>query len=460
MTSSSNSAIDARNGSGAAEKQIGFASVLMMTVGFSVGPYVFSLLGIGVAMTGTSAWLAMVVTMAVGLFQVLPWCFAGSVLRAPGADYQLTSVLLSRKAGGMVVWCFPIMTLASASMTASLAMYIIELFTDSQTVANFCAVGLVAIVFVVNLFGIGPSSNAQNWMTVLLFAAVIVFAGYLCLNLKPGIAVPSDPMWMTGGPWGFFMAMNLFTFFASYHTNTFSIGAYAKNPFRDVPASITLTSIIIMVFYGFLSFAAIGAAGFDGIVGITITFIARNVMPMPVFVLFMILAPLLSIFTSVNASLVTAGKVVEQGAIDGWFPKFIAKKNRFGVPALSLTVILLVMTLPTVFNYDIMHIVSNCIFMINIVLVITLLALWQLPKRFPEEWKRSKWHVPNPVFYLSVILCFVIKMFFVVISASNLTPFAVVVSLAALVLAGAISFFRYKRGYVPDDAPLPDDLLE
>jgi APA family basic amino acid/polyamine antiporter len=380
-------------------------------------------------------------------------------MTAPGADYQLASVLLSRRAGGVILWCFPIMTLASASVTASLAMYILEMFTNNQIVANFIAVGLVVLFYIINLYGIGGSAKTQNLMTILLIAAVVVFAVYSATNLKPDTAVPSDPMWMTHGTWGFFGAMNLFTFFASYHTNTISLGAHASKPLRDVPKAIALTSLIIIVFYGFLSFVVVGAAGFEGIVGITVTAIAQKLMPMPIFIAFMILAPLLSIFTSVNASLVTAGKVIEQGANEGWFPKSIAKKNRRNVSYLSMLVILLVMTLPTVFNYDIMHIVSNCILMINIVLIITLLAIWQLPKKFPEEWKRSKWHVPNWLFYLSVIVCFATKMFFVYVSANQLTTLTVIISLGLLVLAGVIALIRYQKGCVTD-APQADSASE
>jgi L-asparagine transporter-like permease len=137
----------------------------------------------------------------------------------------------------------------------------------------------------------------------------------------------------------------------------------------------------------------------------------------------------------------------------------IAKENKNGVPYRSMLVVLLICTLPTAFNYDIMHIVSNTNLLINTVLVITLIAFWQLPNKFPEEWKRSRIHVPIWVFRLFILLCFGLKMFFLIISASNLTTPAIVLSLGLLVVAGAIAIIRYKRGCVPDQ-PLPDDMTE
>jgi APA family basic amino acid/polyamine antiporter len=423
----------------------------MMTLGFSVGPYVFSLLGIGVAITGTSAWLAMIVAMILGLLQVLPWCFAASTLRLPGHDYQIASTLLNRLASGIWVWCFPIMNVAIASLTASLAMYIVEIFTDNLLVANLTAVAIVVLFYLMNLRGVGTSAKVQDWLTYLLLISVVIFAVYSCVNITPGVATPSDPMWMTGGVMGFFGAMNLFTFFSSYHTCAIALGNDAKNPYRDLPRSIALTSIVIMVLYGFLAFVVISGSGFEKIVGVTVTAAARNVMPLGLFIAFMILGPLFSILSSINASFVTTSRVMQKGAEDGWFPKIIAKENKHGAAYLSMLVFCLIAVIPTLIGYDIMQVVSNSVLLINVLLVITLVALWQLPSKYPEAWKKSRWHVPDWLFRLSIIVSFVVKMFYVYISANQLTAFAVALSGGAIVVFGLIAVFRHKKGYVPGD---------
>jgi APA family basic amino acid/polyamine antiporter len=412
---------------------------------------VFSLLGIGVAITGTSAWLAMIVAMLLGLVQVLPWCFAGGALRLPGGDYQICSTLFNKLASGIWVWCFPIMNVAVASLTASLAMYISEMFTDSVIISNGVAIAVVVLFYVFNLRGIGTSAKIQNWLTYLLLAAVAIFAFYSCRNIIPGAATPSDPMWMTGGLMGFFGAMNLFTFFSSYHTCAISLGNDAKNPYRDIPKSITLTSVVITVLYGFLAFTVISSSGFEKIVGVTVTAAAKNVMPIGFFIVFMVLGPLFSILSSVNATYVTTSRVMQKGAEDGWLPKSFMKTNKKGAPYISMGLFCVISVFPTLIGYDIMQIVSNSVLLINILLIVTLISLWNLPTKYPEVWAKSRWHIPTWAFRLSIIACFVVKMFYVYISANQLSTMALIISAGAIILFGLGAVYRFKKGYVPDN---------
>ncbi|MPM32259.1 hypothetical protein SDC9_78821 [bioreactor metagenome] len=80
--------------------------------------------------------------------------------------------------------------------------------------------------------------------------------------------------------------------------------------------------------------------------------------------------------------------------------------------------------------------------------VILLVSILRMPSKYPEQWKASRYHVPNPVFYLLVGVSFLAQLFLIVTAAGNLTNIIVTVSVGLLVLGSAFAFYRYKTGLV------------
>ena len=77
-----------------------------------------------------------------------------------------------------------------------------------------------------------------------------------------------------------------------------------------------------------------------------------------------------------------------------------------------------------------------------------MIAYLKLPKKYPEAWKKARFHVPNGLYYL---ICWVSFFFYMVVlwkSCLSMTPALAAINVAAIVILAGIGLWRSKTGNI------------
>lgn len=135
-----------------------------------------------------------------------------------------------------------------------------------------------------------------------------------------------------------------------------------------------------------------------------------------------------------------------QAAEDGWYPDIVARKNRFGAPYVVLTVILAVSLIPVLLDYNIATITRNCTLVQTVTMAMSAFVVWNLPRKFPEQWAKAYYHISNKLFYMIMALCIFTYIAVFLASAASLNFTIVVVSVSVLIICSAYANYRFKAG--------------
>ena len=84
-------------------------------------------------------------------------------------------------------------------------------------------------------------------------------------------------------------------------------------------------------------------------------------------------------------------------------------------------------------------------------------AYFQMPKKYPDAWKRSRWHVADRVYYLVCAVGLVGQCAILVNSAFALTPIIAIVSIAAIAICCVLGLLRARSPEVTVSTTIWED---
>lgn len=438
------------------EKILDLKALTAIAIGYVIGSGVMTITGVAIGSTGRSMWIAYGGAVLLGFILILPFVILGSVFRLRGGDYTMTLVLLGKRMAGIFIMNFIIMNLAISLTAVAMGIYIKSLIPS----VNETIVSIVALTFfyVINLLGLRTMSKLQSFMSVILIAGLSTFCIFGVTRLLPGTFDISQSGYFLNGSIGLVDAIVLLVFSTTLHQTLINFGADAVDARRDIPKAILITTGVIFVIYVLIGLVASNVLPVDLVANKPLTYVAREILPTPLFIFFMIGGPIGAISTTLNAIFSAASKPLLQGASHGWFPKNFGKLNKYGAPYKIMTALYLVGLIPILLGFDVRTITNNTVLVQYIVKFILLTAVWQMPKKYPMQWKESRMHMPDWAFYTIMVIAYLAQGILVIISAKNLTPIIVIVSLLAIVIATSIALYKDFKGKV-DVTIKPEDLI-
>jgi len=428
------------------KKLLGRYDILAMSIGFVIGAGIVTFVGTGLGITGKSVWLAYLVAIILGFILNIPYLLLAKTARLSGGPYNLISSLSNTQLGGIYVTAY-ITELMSVSLYAvSFAMYVKSLWPSSNRLV--VSIAFLAVLYVINLLGITAMARVQKLMTVTLLVALLVYIVFGIRYVDPSIFIPKDPEFMTAGVNGFITCVFLLLFTTTAYNLAINFGNQAENAKRDIPWAMLMNVPLIFVVYVGVAIVTAGVLPLSQSVNQPLTLTAQTILPPTVFVLFMVGGPLMAISTSLNSCYGGFSSPFIQAAKDGWFPEVVAKRNRFGAPYVILTAIFLLGLIPVLLNFSISTITNNIILIKYTLALLSYYSIWQLPKKFPEQWKASEWYVTNGVFHFLMTLTLIVELLLIYYALKGLTITIIVVSLGAMIICAVYAIWRYKSGKV------------
>lgn len=375
------------------KKVLSLSDVMGIAIGQIIGAGVMSLTGIGIQMTGSGITPAFILSSLITLLTMLPIAILASSLPTTGGMYQYTSRLLSPKTGVFWLLLFIFLQITLSLYALSFAQYLEGLLpgVPVRTVAFL----LLTVLFVVNIVGIKSASIVGNLMVITLILALSFFILFGLPHVN--FSVFSTSSMFPDGFTGFFTAVGLVSFATGGAQVVAELGGEMKNPKRDIPLVIVVATIFVGLLYAFIASIAVGVLPIPEVAGRPLTSVAKEVLPSPVFICFMVGGAMFALATTLNATFTWVTKSLLIAIEDGYLPKTLGTVNkRFGTPHWLLLIFYIIGILPIVSGMSLDVVAQLGTGISLIIFAFPALAVTQLPKKYPEAYKQSFFKLPYP----------------------------------------------------------------
>ena len=257
------------------KKVLGLGDVMGIGVGQIIGAGVMALTGIAIGMTGSGVTLAFIISSIFTLFMVVPIAVMGSAIPTTGGLYRYTSRLLSPKIGFFWLLLFILAQLTLAMYAISFADYVQGLVPSAPL--KLVAFVLLTVFFIANLVGVQFAALVEKLMVIVLLAALIVFVAWGVPAIDYTVFNSTDMF--PSGFVGFFMAVGLLSFATGGAQVVAELGGEMKNPGRDIPLTIVVTTLGVGLLYAFIATIAVGVLPIADVANKPLTDVARTILP-------------------------------------------------------------------------------------------------------------------------------------------------------------------------------------
>lgn len=440
---------------------LGKPELYALAIGQVIGAGVITLIVPAIKMTGYSAWLAYFAAIIMGFVMILPTVFVSSTVRMGGGNYSMLCGLAGPNIAGIYAFSYLTQCLSLSLFGASAAAYLGDIIPALSGHLPRIIVGaaLLTFFFVVNLMGIDIMASAQKLMTWLLIAALILFAVVGIARMKLPIFDFSDPNFLING-WGitfengqisggFIGATLLFVYSTQGYYMTTAYGGDSKNARRDIPIVLLLAVPTLIVLYVGVAMAGVGVMTVEEYgASTTLVFAAQRIFPTVLFYAFIIGGPIMALLSTLNSSFAYNAITIGQSCDDGWLPKAFGKKNAKGSRVWILTFMYVVGMIPIVFGLSI-TVITNMVQLIGACFAfLNFVAYIKMPKLYPNAWKKSRFHIPDGLYYL--ICCISLAGFIVTLwkSCLSMSPGLAAANVAAIVVLAIIGIVRGRKGEI------------
>lgn len=385
------------------EKNLSFFDLLMQGVGLIVGGGIFTSLWVAMSFTGRSISLVLIIAVIMGVILTYPQMVIPSFVPSRGGFFTAGMMVLPRRLGGT----YGLMTILSyfsiASMGVSMATYVVQLFPGLEIYQKWVALIILAFFFLLGALGIDWMKRAQNFMVILLMAAIGVYLFSGLPNIEPDYF--SGEGFFIGGYEGFASALPLIVVSVFGAQNLVNYAGVCKNPKRDIPVAAFASLAVVCVIYTLMGVVASGTAPIEDLLGKNLAASAEVFMSRPLYIFFVVGGALFALGSTLNGILGFIPYPCIEAAEAGLLPGVIMKQTKNGFYyVLMLFVFIVGGVLPILFNVPIETILSYLTIPTYISLLLVIVSLYKVPKIYKMAWESSMIHVPNKLYNILITL--------------------------------------------------------
>ena len=426
------------------EGSFSLKDLFFIALGQVVGTGVVTLVGVAMNQTGPSAWLAYPVAVFVGMILVYPYMMLGATIRLGGGAYSAVLATMGPMASGIYCLSKIPSVLSMSAFPIAIGFYLTDIFPGTNS--TVIAMAFLTVFYVINLLGLKLFTKTQNVMGYVLLIGMFVLIVAGLFKINPTYLSPSQPGFFSNGAMGFFTAVFLMVGSTKGYYNSVTFGENARNARRDVPISMCLSALVVLLMYTGVAVVDVGVLPLSEVAGKPLTVVAKEVLPGVLYYIFIFGGVIMALTTSINASFGILSREIETGITDGWLPKGLAKRNRFGTPTYILTYIFLASTIPILTGFDVQKVMNIMLLFTGVVNTILFVGIYRLPTLYPEEWANKTIKMPTGVFYLVMIIATLIQFGTIAFSCRSLDGLTIILSIGSMAVAAVYAFFRGKSG--------------
>lgn len=424
------------------KKVLGLTDVMGIAIGQIIGAGVMSLTGIGIQMTGSGITSAFILSSIITLLTMFPIAILGATLPTTGGMYQYTSRLLSPKIGIFWLLLFIFIQITLSLYALSFAQYLEGLFPSIPI--RTAAFVLLTLLFIVNLVGVKSASIVGNLMVITLIIALSCFIIFGMPHVNFNVFTPASML--PDGFTGFFTAVGLVSFATGGAQVVAELGGEMKNPKRDIPIVIIVATIFVGLLYAFIASIAVGVLPIPEVSGRPLTSVAKEVLPTPVFIFFMVGGAMFALATTLNSTFTWVTKSLLIAIQDGYLPKALGNVNkRFGTPHWLLFIFYIIGALPIIFGMSLNVVAQLGTGISLIVFAFPAIAVTQLPKKYPKAYQQSPFNIPYPILLIIAVIAVIVLIYQSYLLISDLKLIYIIGTVTYIALSALIAHFSNRK---------------
>lgn len=452
-------------------EQVGLLGAVALLVGTAIGMSIFVVPTQMAAAAGPSITLAILISVVPMTLGVLLLLQLGGAIPVAGGIYVYASRLVGPY-WGMLGVAAPVMAVWSYLLFAALgfAQYfngLLEQLAGTTIPAVAAVWAILGLFLLLNYIGIQIVTKVQIGLVLVFLSALLVFMVGAAPTVDTGNYQPMFPDELfSEGLAPFFLAVVLLYIPFQGFGMVVEIGEELENPVKNIPRVLAIGMGIVTVVTVGLIVVLVGAVPWEQTINpetgeaydAGLAAVGESFLPAPA-VLFVAVGALVAAATTINTLYTSYSRTIMRAARDDIVPEALANvHDRFNTPnraiiALGLPPIVGAVAVNTVDNTVLSHIdfldwlVVVVVTGIFVSFMIGGVALWNLPKVFPQRYEYSFYKLPMPVLRIVAIGNVVVSALFTVLVAAS-APTALVFFAAWLGLVTVAYFYRvwaYKR---------------
>ena len=423
---------------------LGFTDLLTTAIGQIIGAGIMTLLGAAIAMTGRSVPIAFVIAAILTVLVLIPLILISGTVRVRGGQYTMVGLLAGKKMSGVFVILFIASNVSMAMYGISFANYFIPFFGIGTT--KVVAIAILTVLFILNIVGVDKMAKFQTLIVVLLCVALGLFAAFGLGQVQPDY-LSTD--FYTDGMSGLLKASGLLTFAIGGAFVIVNLSAEAKNPTRDIPIAMIVSTFIVAILYAVVGIVAAGVLPVNEVAGESLNVVAGQILPKPVYAFFMVCGAMFALVSTINAQYAWATKPILQACDDGWLPKKLAYLHpKYKTPVILLGILYALAIVSIISGLDISILGNLSVITTQLIFAIIAGFMWKLPKVVAKEWDKSKYKVGAGVLMLLTIICTAAALVNVYLNAIQLSTELIIGNVILVVIAYIYASWRVSTNKV------------
>jgi APA family basic amino acid/polyamine antiporter len=374
--------------------RITLVEAVFALVGYIIGGSIFILPGALAGQAGPGVFVAYLLAAVVALFICVASAQIGSAFPMSGGTYVAVSCVISPFWGFMVVWMGVLIIFTSTSALAyGLVDYLTPWIPGLADHRFLGAVLSIVLFTAVNLLGIRTAVWAQIVM-------VVVFMVVLLLVGVGGLAHSSVSNFVPLFPLGIWAVLQT-AIPAFYSYSGFSaivtFGGEIVNPRRNIPMVLVISLPLITAVYTLVTLATPGVVPWRELAtgGAPMSRVAAEIFP-PWIGIFVGLAAVCAIATSINGLLLSKSRDVYALAIDKVFPEGLSGMGPFGEPRGALLAMCVVAIAGVSLRRSFVEYASMAVLCVMVIHVLQGVAILLLPTRMPGHFAAAEYRLSGP----------------------------------------------------------------
>lgn len=405
------------------KREVGLFGGISVLAGIMIGSGIFYIGGIVLERSGMSLSLALLVWIIGGLITLLSGiCYAelGAMMPKAGGSYVYLREAFGERTAFMSG--FSNFILGSSGSNAALAMAFCaaiasmipdSFFAQSQIAQKALAIFMIALLTVINIFGVKLGSAVQNIFLVLKMLPIflILICGLIMGNETPSLSIipASNPSFIQiCGMIAFGVVATMWAY--EGWTNLNGIAEEIKHPKRNLPLAIIISIISVTVLYVLFNYAVYRVLPYDTILEMVnsgnyyLGTAAANSLFGSAGGIIVGSAMILAIFNSLNGCVMVFPRTYYAMARDGAFFKGMAKLHPTYKTPVNALIVSGVVSILLVLARDLSQLTSLVAFCAMVFNTLTFYAVIRLRKKYPTMDRPYKvWGYP----FMIIVICLI-----------------------------------------------------
>lgn len=311
------------------KKKIGLFACIATGIGAIIGSGIFGSLPTEINEIGGTVVLAFILATIYTLAKMFPAVYSSSIIPASGSFFLMPTKLVHPVVGLYMAVQNLLQPVLISVFAVLFSDYFCSLFPGLQGKERIVSVVVLLIYTVLAYMGNYLFASFNTVIVVAMLAAVALYVVVGLPHINPAQIDLAACMGKGAKISSIAAAVSVLASCLSGGSAVSQIADDVKNPRRDIPLALILAPVIVAVIYILMTFVTLGNMNPGELT--TLSDVASNFLPKGLVVFFVVGGPICGVLTSMVPVIMLTCAQIQAAAECEVFPKFLAKKNKYGV---------------------------------------------------------------------------------------------------------------------------------